>query len=190
MKKILNNYKTKKVTLISFLSGAILFAFFVFLLLYSFVSIFFNAKLIDVFGFETTIVQSSSMHPTIKKYEFVVITKANASQIKQNDIVVFLDNSKKIKIIHRVEKKIELNGEPLFKTKGDNNQFSDSNYRKQSDIYAKFAFKVPFVGLFITFLLSNFGIMTITINIWLLVFLQVAWRLEADDNIFNHNIFD
>ena len=69
---------------------------------------------------------SSSMHPTIKNGDIVIIHKCNIAETKVGDIICYRDFENNIDIVHRVESKMYLNNTITLYTKGDNNDTRDT----------------------------------------------------------------
>lgn len=99
----------------------------------------------------------------IQTYDMVNIQKVkNVNDIKVYDVIAFKATDGRV-IVHRVIK-ITNNG---FVTKGDNNKDSDvgvlyGNALSFSEVVGKYnGFRIPLVGLFVIFLQSNAGIITI-----------------------------
>lgn len=153
---------------------------FIFVFLYLFTIIYYKDSLVKILGYEFNIVQSNSMRGTLERYDFVIVTSADTQKIKVGDIVVFFDTTDKYKIIHRVTKIYNINGNLFFQTKGDNNEFKDTTLKAESDIYAKYSLKIPLVGVIITFFSSTYGLMVIFLNIWNLVFISLLWKLDNE----------
>lgn len=155
-------------------------AFLSFILLFLFLVIVNKNDLVNAIGYEFNIVQSSSMRGEINKYDFLVISKINPKNINVGDIVVFYDDTGTHKIIHRVISiTIQSNDERLFKTKGDNNSAPDFGYRTENQIYAKYSFKIPYLGLLITFLLSKYGILVVVINTWNILLINLLFKYNS-----------
>lgn len=150
------------------------------LLAYVFTLIFHHNKTVKIWGFEFSIVQSSSMSPNIKLYDFVVIVNS-VNNIKEKDIIVFFDDANKNKVIHRVIEIVEEDGQVKYITKGDNNKFADAGVRTHSDIYAKYLFTIPLLGYFISFLTSTLGMASLLLNSTVLLVIMFLWTLEKPD---------
>lgn len=151
--------------------------FFIVVIIYAFSAIIFKGQMVKVFGFDFAIVKTSSMFPTIKRYDFVIITK-NTQNVAVNDIVVFFDDSHKNLIVHRVVEIVEENDHNFFITKGDNNQFRDAGSRTENEIYAKCSFKIPYLGLIITFLKSPIGLCVLLLNFITVACIIMLWSFE------------
>ncbi len=86
--------------------------------------------------------------------------------VKQYDVVAFKNTEGTI-IVHRIIEIKEVNGENVFITRGDSNNTSDTNFQYKD--YLTFdniigyynGTRVPLLGVFIIFLQSNAGIITI-----------------------------
>lgn len=180
----MKNSKIKKLqTLLSYLSKLIDYAFWSFILLFLFVVILYRNNLVDVLGYEFSIVQTKSMQGTIDKFDFLVISKISPQNIHQDDIIVFFDDTGQYKVIHRVIEIKTVDGQLLFKTKGDHNPAADIGYRTENQIYAKYAFRVPYFGYLIMFLTTKYGILAICINVWNLLLISILWKFEGQGTI-------
>lgn len=147
------------------------------LLAYVFTLIFYSNKTVKIWGFEFSIVQSSSMSPRIKIYDFIVMVNATKN-LKENDIVVFFDDAKNNKIIHRVVNVVKEDNAYKFITKGDNNEFADAGVRTMSDIYGKYLITIPFLGYIISFLTTTLGLVSLLLNFSVLLLIMLLWTLE------------
>ncbi len=156
--------------------------FFIIVVVYAFSAIIFKGQMVKVFGFDFAIVKTSSMFPTIKRYDFVIITK-NTQNLAVNDIVVFFDDSHKNLIVHRVVEIVEENDHIFFITKGDNNQFRDAGSRTENQIYAKYNFKIPYLGLIVTFLKSPIGLCALLLNFITIACIIMLWSFENNISI-------
>lgn len=72
------------------------------------------------------------------------------------------------------------NGEKHFTTKGDNAARADNGERTEQELYAQYAFKIPYLGLLITFFSSIQGVLVILINGANFLFLRALWRAEKE----------
>ena len=97
------------------------------------------------FHFHAVVVASGSMETSISKGDVVIIEKvANPETIELNEVIAYRYN--KIIVVHRLVKKITVNEEPIFYTKGDANQDID-NYKITKDmIIGVVNFKIPYIG--------------------------------------------
>lgn len=111
-------------------------------------------------GYKNFIILSGSMEPTLNIGDVIFIKETE--KIEENDIVSFNENGNVI--THRVVEIIEQdeldiqNGKELYKTKGDANESEDQNLVAKEDIEGVYCFKIPKIGVIITFLQSKVGI--------------------------------
>lgn len=90
-------------------------------------------------------VGSSSMSPSIKKGDAVIIKKINKStDIKKGDIIVFRYEKKTV--IHRVDSISSASSQTVYITKGDANNSIDSSVVKRKQIKGIVKLKVPFIA--------------------------------------------
>jgi len=170
--KIFSLFKIIK-TIFHFLSQIILYFLFIILIIVAilfllyFVDMAYNLKQ-GVYKpplFNSYIIVSPSMVPTINVSDAIVIKREPAKSLKVGDIITFNSSDPRysgITITHRIvdiEKSQE--GDLLFRTKGDNNNSVDMSYTKASDIYGKVILKIPKLGYVQYFLSQSYG--------WLLV---------------------
>lgn len=99
-------------------------------------------------AFQTFLVRSGSMSPTIKTGDFIVV-KPN-SNYRIGDIITF-NNSENQKITHRIVNiKSENNIQKIF-TKGDANKVVDDGYIFSNQIIGKVNYQIPYLGKLVFF---------------------------------------
>lgn len=183
----MNKIDNKPNLILNKLKDFIFVSVFVVFLSYGIVSIFWNKQVVNIFHYEFNIIKSNSMSPFINKFDFVVVKK-KSKNLKTGDVVVFLDNSKQHKIIHRIVFTTAFeNGQTLFQTKGDNSPKPDNVWHSYSDIYAQYAFTIPYIGFVVAYLTSYLGITNILVWIIVFVFLDTVWNNDDDDFETNNN---
>lgn len=89
------------------------------------------------------VIGSESMNKSISLGDAVVF-KNTKDNIKENDIIVFKKDD--IKIVHRVIKITNINGENRYYTKGDANKVKDNWYVTDDEIVGKVLFKIKYIG--------------------------------------------
>ena len=98
--------------------------------------------------FQTYLVQSGSMSPTIKTGDLIMV-KPDVSY-KLGDIITF-NNTKNQKITHRIVNiKNENDIQKIF-TKGDANKVWDDGYVDQSQVVGKVNYQIPYLGKLVFF---------------------------------------
>lgn len=117
----------------------------------------------------------------INTYDMVNITKIkNKEEIKLYDVIAFKADDGRV-IVHRV---VKITSDGLI-TKGDSNRDNDvgslySNYLSYKNVIGKYTgTRIPLVGLFVIFLQSNAGIITIvSVFYCLLMFEHLKGKYE------------
>lgn len=141
--------------LILFISGVILFGYFVK------VKTDISKGIYEKPKYNAFIIISQSMTPTIKINDAIITKKVLGKDLKVNDIITFVSQDSHFSgftITHRIiEKTISTNGNYIFKTKGDYNNVVDSTTINENDIIGKTIFKIPMVGYIQYFLSTSFG---------------------------------
>ena len=97
------------------------------------------------FHYHAIVVASGSMETAISKGDIVVIEKTDdPDKIELNEVIAYRYN--KIIVVHRLVKKIKVDGETIFYTKGDANHDID-NYKITEDmIIGTVNVKIPYIG--------------------------------------------
>lgn len=100
-------------------------------------------------------------------YDIIGITSYDSPEdVNLYDVVAY-KNEEDIIIVHRIIEIREVNGEKVFITRGDSNNTSDTNFQYRN--YLTFdnivgyynGFRMELIGVFVVFLQSNAGIITI-----------------------------
>lgn len=109
---------------------------------------------------ENTYLVENDLNNQIQINDLVFVKKINSlDDLKLYDIICYKDDTRKINIIHRV---IEIN-EDYVKTKGDANSEIDLKNIYFDDIIGKYIdVRVPYIGGFVLFTSSNYGLLTFT----------------------------
>jgi signal peptidase len=79
------------------------------------------AVLPNAVGYESFVVRSGSMEPSISRGDVLVSDPVSADRAKEGDVITFRDPESDELITHRVRRTSALDGEVLFVTKGDAN---------------------------------------------------------------------
>ncbi len=109
------------------------------------------------FSFYTII--SSSMEPSIKVYDVVLVKKTNVNKLKVGDIITFYSTNTYFgdtPITHRITKIDKTNGLE-FVVKGDNNQREDNDKVNSKNVIGKTILIIPSLGKLQFFLASQKG---------------------------------
>jgi signal peptidase len=98
-------------------------------------------------GFQTSVIYSGSMNPTLGVGDVVIITEIDISDIDIGDIIQYEKEDMNIPIIHRVQEIKEFEeGSKYFITKGDANNIPDPDPVYGSNIRGKIIFSIPKIG--------------------------------------------
>jgi signal peptidase len=99
-------------------------------------------------------VPSGSMEPTLKVGDLVVIEGVDPHTITNGTIIVFYVpghyGEDSYRIVHRVIKVVQIDSQPAFETKGDNNPVSDYyrwQYIPADYVVGKVVARIPYLGL-------------------------------------------
>lgn len=99
---------------------------------------------IFIFGLRAYKITTSSMEPTIKTGDIIIIKKENENNLKKDDIITFYQKGENI--THRILEINENGNRKEYITKGDNNKLKDTNRITYEDINGKFVVKIPYLG--------------------------------------------
>ena len=191
--------KTKRI--VSKVSGYVILGFVVAFFGFSLYSRFFNNNLL--FGDSGFIVISSgsmsernevndyldeyNLNNQFDTYDIIGISKyKNIQEVNQYDVVAFYGEGNII-YVHRI---IEIRDDNTFVTRGDSNAISDTNrlyngYLTYDKIIGKYnEARVPLLGVFIVFLQSNSGIITVLSVVYCLLMFDY-YRNKYDESIEN-----
>ena len=103
------------------------------------------------FGISTLVVATGSMSGTIEEGDLIIVK--NSDEYKIGDIVTFLGQGDDVPTTHRI---IRIDGDKFF-TKGDANNAEDPRAVLKEDMVGKVVGRVPYVGLFFSWLTEELG---------------------------------
>ncbi len=108
------------------------------------------------------------MEPTFYENDIIVVKIFDIKLLQKNDIITFKEDNRIIS--HRIIDIEEIDGKKVFHTKGDNNSVPDDFDIKENQIYGKFLFKIPKVGIFTEYIQDDNGLIKVFLII-LIVFI-------------------
>ncbi|MFD2638928.1 signal peptidase I SipW [Piscibacillus salipiscarius] len=124
-----------------------------------------------VFGQELKVVYSGSMEPEIKTGAVIGIKPDfEVRNLKEGDIIMFQQRENHF-VTHRIIEVLNNDGQLMFRTQGDNNEFADANAVLPANIYGVHeGINVPYLGYAMDFANSKFGLVTLMFipGFWLL----------------------
>ena len=96
------------------------------------------------FRFGALVIATESMTGEINKGDMVLYERYDGQQIKEGQVIVFTQHESRI--VHRVVRIDNIDGERRFYTKGDANEDLDEGYRVEGDIVGLTDIKISFIG--------------------------------------------
>ena len=128
------------------------------------------------------VVVSGSMRPQLKEGDLLIVTSTNPHELDEGDIIVFYAPWSKDPVVHRIVKIESSGGARTFKTKGDANSVMDPGYRTPSDIYGKFAYRVPipYLGYFLLFVKNKYVKAVLIISLGYLIIREILERSRSE----------
>lgn len=103
-----------------------------------------NNKQLKIFGYSFSVVITPSMEDTINVNDIIIVKDYDFKEIKENDIIVYYNNSANINVVHRV---IKINDDGSLVTQGDNNSTPDSIFTTESNYIGKVVSYGSYLGL-------------------------------------------
>lgn len=97
------------------------------------------------FGFKPTVIVSGSMQPELDIGDIVLVKHADVNNIEVDDVIKYRDRDG-TSVIHRVIGITQESGQPVFKTKGDDNDEPDREPVLAHQVQGRVAGKIPKVG--------------------------------------------
>ena len=131
--------------------------------------------------FNAYVVITESMVPTINVNDAIVVKRVEDNTLKIGDIITFSSNDiyfRGLTVTHRVVgKQLGLDGNYIYRTKGDNNSLEDTALVNSGNIYGKVVIKLPKIGYIQSFVTSPFGFIFSIIFPVVGVIVYEVWRV-------------
>lgn len=134
---------------------------------------------VSFLGFKAFIVLTGSMEPEISAGDVVIVNNVQQSNLKTGDIITYSVGSSSQTVTHRIIETVQKNGKTYYKTKGDNNNSTDSDMVEYENIIGTVNFTIGKIGLIINALKTTGGIA------FVVLILLISWvhSSRADDRI-------
>ena len=134
---------------------------------------------VDFLGFKAFIVLTGSMEPEISAGDVVIINNVNQQNVRIGDIITYSVGGTNQTVTHRVIEITQKNGKTYYKTKGDNNNSTDSDLVEYEQIIGTVSFTIGKIGLIVNALKTTGGIA------FVILILLVSWvhSSKLDDRI-------
>ena len=118
------------------------------------------------------VVTSGSMRPTIYEGSVAFVTRG-VTNINKGDVITFIrPDDFKQNVTHRVADIEEIDGKPMYKTKGDANNTVDPWEVRPEAVWGKVAFNIPLIGYVVEFAKTRAGVLVIVVLPMLLIALD------------------
>ena len=136
---------------------------------------------VKLVGLEPLIVQSGSMEPEYPTGSIIYIRDIDPAELKQWDVITYQLTDTKLST-HRIIEVVEVDGQTMFRTKGDANDGPDEGYVAPSQVVGKPVFAIPYLGFFVAELQTTRGTYAaISTGAVLLLFLILPDMLFGED---------
>ena len=122
----------------------------------------------NIFGLRLFSIQTDSMYPNLKPGDLAIGTRVeDIGELKKEDIITYwtIIDGKRVLNTHRI---VEIYAGPtegtrIFKTKGDKNVIADVQTVHESDVVAKYQFRLPGVGKVFDYLQTSTGFLLVVV---------------------------
>jgi signal peptidase len=132
-------------------------------------------------GFEVLVVQSGSMEPDYPTGSIIYIQDVDPAELKQWDVITYQLTDTTLST-HRIIEIVDVDGQTMFRTKGDANDSPDEGYVAPSQVVGKPLFAIPYLGFFVAELQTTRGTYAaISTGAVLLLFLILPDLLFGED---------
>lgn len=119
----------------------------------------------SIFGKKAFVIISGSMIPEIQIGDVVLINETDAVSV--GNVIAFRRDSSVI--VHRIVKEMQINGQTMYQTKGDNNNIEDKELVDVSSIEGVMFGKIPFIGKIFMWLYRNLSIVIAVIIVLIIL---------------------
>jgi signal peptidase I len=156
------------------------------IVVYITVVLFAPRKVIKIFKFQTFVISSSSMEPTINYGDVIFVKPVNPEDLQENDIMTFyvdvdLDGKKEVVTHYVAAKRLDENGKLEFRTKRENTDIFDSWTVKEEDVVGRYNFQINQIGKVVLYIQSGFAIFIFIVDIILLYFIYLLMKSVEND---------
>lgn len=112
-----------------------------------------------------------NLNDQFQQYDIIVLEEVKKSSLEQYDVIAFRNN-KGINVIHRIIE-IEYGTTTKYVTRGDNNNGTDEYKPVYEDVIGRYTGKrIPGIGIFVIFLQSYAGIITVLSLVYCLLMID------------------
>ena len=97
------------------------------------------------------------------KKAFIIISGSMIPEIQIGDVVIVNDTRDSTVIVHRIVKEMNINGEVMYQTKGDNNNVEDKELAPKSTVEGVMIGKIPAIGKVLMWLYNHLSIVIVVL---------------------------
>lgn len=129
---------------------------------------------IKVFQFKPYVVITESMEPVLNVDDMIIVYNPNLDKLDKGDIITFeadinYDGTKEV-ITHYIDSiTLDSQDERVYRTIRHDGVAPDSWILRDDDIIGVYGFRIPKLGVLVTFLRSPFGIAAVAVNIVIII---------------------
>lgn len=129
------------------------------------------------------VVLSASMEPTLNPGDVVLVDAVEASAVETGDVINYRQGSDSRTTTHRVIEVLERDGEPTFRTQGDNNEDPDQGVVEPGELRGRVMtvggayLAIPLVGYLVQFASTQTGFALLFVIPLVLLVLNEAWTV-------------
>lgn len=151
---------------------------------------FFPEQLKDIVGYQTFVILTDSMEPTIPVGSLVLVKNIKEDQeITEDTIISFhvdrLGNDSVFTHYFKKKEKDET-GQMRYYTQAENADRYDEYTIYREDLLGTYVFHVPFAGRFILFLQSPFALLEFGIILFIMIVYSILWdKFDKEEKRFN-----
>lgn len=131
-------------------------------------------KIVSATEHPVLVVVSGSMIPTFNVGDIIFIKGVPAEKINAGTIIVFHSPREyDTLVVHRVVQRLDNDGTPYFKTKGDFNRYVDDWTVPKEYVVGVYSARIPYIGILVMRLREPAGTAFITVLILLLIVYEI-----------------
>ena len=127
------------------------------------------------------VIVTESMVPTINVNDAIIVKRVKDNTLDIGDIITFSSNDvyfNGLTVTHRiVGKKLDVDGNYIYRTKGDNSSLEDTALVDLNNIYGKVVLRLPKIGYIQGFVSTPLGfVLSIVIPVFMVICYEM-WRI-------------
>lgn len=151
---------------------------------------FFPDQLKDIVGYQTFVILTDSMEPTIPVGSIVLVKNIKEDQkIAEDTIISFhVDRLGNDSVFTHYFKKKEIDerGQMRYYTQAENADRYDAYATYREDLLGTYVFHIPYAGRFILFLQSPFALLEFGIILFIMIIYSILWdKLDQEEKSSN-----